>query len=118
MCSLTLSCKTLPSLELNASSDKFRNAWIIDSRAIDHMTNTSNRFLTYTPCPSNRRITIADGTTSTVVRIGNIQITHSLNLKNVLHVPSLSTNLISIHKFTKDLLCCVVFSASCCEFQD
>ena len=40
MCSLTLS-DTLPSLGLNASNDEFRNAWILDSSATDHMTNFS-----------------------------------------------------------------------------
>ena len=82
------------------------------------MKNTSDIFLIYTPCPSNRKITIADGTTSMVAGIGNFQITHILILKNVLHVPCLSTNLISIHKLTSDLMCHAVFSASSCEFLD
>lgn len=106
------------SLGLNASSDEFRNAWTLDSSATDHMKNTSNRFLTHTPCPSNRKITINDGTTSTVAGIESIQNTHTLILKNVPHVPCLSTNLISIYKLTSDLMCWAVSSNSCCEFQD
>ena len=118
MCSLTLSSETLISLGLNASSDEFKNAWILDSGATDHMTHNPNQFKTYLPCPSNRKIVVADGTTTTVSSIGNVQVTSNLVLKNVLHVPQLSTNLVSIQKLTQDLSCRVIFDASFCEFQD
>jgi len=36
----------------------------------------------------------------------------------VLHVPSLSTNLLSVHKLTQDLNCHVIFSSHICVFQD
>ena len=39
-------------------------------------------------------------------------------LKNFLHVPQLSTNLVSIQKLTQDLSYRVIFDASFCEFQD
>ena len=42
----------------------------------------------------------------------------SLNLQNVLYVPKLSTNLISIHKLTKDLNYVVTFFNSHYVFQD
>ena len=59
MCSLTLSSETLISLGLNASSNEFRNAWILDSGATDHMTHNPNQFKTYSSCPSNRKIVVA-----------------------------------------------------------
>ena len=46
MCSLTLSGETLISLGLNASRNAFRNAWILDSGASDHMTYNPNHFKT------------------------------------------------------------------------
>lgn len=46
----------------------------------------------------------------------DIQINQSL-LQNV-HVPKLSTNLISIHRLTKDLNCNVVFCYFHCVFQE
>jgi len=82
------------------------------------MTYASNFFHTYTPCPSTRKITVADETTTTVAGVGDIHITPSLVLKNVLHVPKLSTNLMSIQKLTKDLNCHVTFYPSYCDFQD
>ena len=118
MCSLTLSSETLISLELNASSNEFRNAWILDSGATDHMTHNPNQFKTYLPCPSNRKIVVVDGTTTIMAGIGDVQVTSNLVLKNVLHVPQLSTNLVSIQKLTQDLSCRVIFDASFCEFQD
>ena len=117
-CSLTLSGKEPISLGLNALGDEFRNAWILDSGATDHMTHSSNHFKTYTPCPSSRKITVADGTTTTVAGLGDVQVNSNLILKNVLHVPRLSTNLISIHKLTQDLTCHITFFTSYCEFQD
>ena len=101
MCSLTLSDETLITLRLNASRDeKFRNAWILDSGASDHMTHNPNQFKTYLPCPSNRKIVVVDGTTTTVAGIGYVQVTSNLVLKYVPHVPLLSTNLVSIQKLT------------------
>ena len=105
MCSLTLSGKILISLGLNASSIEFSNAWILDSSATDHMTHNPNQFKTYLPCPSNRKIVVANGTTTTVAGIGDVQVTSNLVLKNVLHVPQLSTNLVLIQKLTQDLSC-------------
>ena len=82
------------------------------------MTNSSLQFKTYTPCPSNRKILVADGSLTTVAGLGDIQITSQLTLKNVLHVPKLSTNLLSIQKLTHDLNCVVIFYPTHCEFQD
>ena len=86
LCSLTLLGETLISLGLNASSNEYRNAWILDSGATDHMTHNPNQFKTYLPCPSNRKIVVADGTTTTVAGIGDVQVSSNLVLKNV-HIP-------------------------------
>ena len=50
--------------------------------------------------------------------IEDVQVTSNLVLKNVFHVPQLSTNLVSIQKLTQDLSYRVIFNASFCEFQD
>jgi len=41
-----------------------------------------------------------------------------LNLKDVLYVPNLSNNLISVKKLTHDLKCFVTFFPTHCVFQD
>lgn len=84
---MTLSGETLISLELNALDNEFRNAWIFDLGIIDHMTHNSSQFKTYKPSPSNRKIGIADGSTTTVVGVRDVQVNPDLILKNVLYVP-------------------------------
>lgn len=90
----------------------------MDSRATDHMTHSHNVFSTYSPCPSNRKVTTANGSSITVAGLGNVKISPFVTLRNVLHVPKLFTNLISIQKLTQDLCCNVIFHNNYCVFQD
>ena len=47
--------------ELYALSCHFKSTpWIIDSGAYDHMTNSLNMFESYSPCPGNKKVWIAD----------------------------------------------------------
>jgi transposase InsO family protein len=117
-CSLAYSGAFPTSIGLNVSSETFSNSWVMDSGATDHMTNSPNGFFTYLPCPSSRKIATADGSLTTVAGVGDVKLGPSLILKNVLHVPRLSTNLVSIKKLTQDLCCNVVFHHSYCVFQD
>jgi hypothetical protein len=117
-CTLAYSGMLPISFGFNVSNIPPTSLWILDSGATDHMTPSSNYFSTYHPSPSNKKISTADGTLVTVAGIGDIQITPSIILKNVLHVPKLSTNLVSIQKLTKDLSCSVIFHSNHCVFQD
>jgi hypothetical protein len=90
----------------------------MDSGATDHLTNSLNGFFTYLSCLSSRKIATTDGSLTTVASVGDVKLGPSLILKNVLHVPRLSTNLVSIQKLTQDLRCNVVFHHSYCVFQD
>ena len=82
------------------------------------MTFHSSHFISYQPSSNEHHITITDGSHTSVTCYGKIKLNPSLNLQNVLYVPKLSTNLISIHKLTKDLNCVVTFFHSHCVFQD
>ena len=116
--SLVLSGKPVNSYGLHACDKFFDDSWILDSGATDHMTHSSRFFRTYTPCPSNRKIIVANGEVATVAGLGEVYITPSVVLKNVLHVPKLSANLISIQKLATDLKCCAIFFLSHCVLQD
>ena len=98
------------SFSLSASKIQFSSPWIIDSGASDLTTNSSKVFSNYIPCSGNQKIKIADGTLVTVVGQGDVFLTSSLTLRNVLHVPKLSVNLLSIPQITKDLNCSVNFT--------
>ncbi|RVW16372.1 hypothetical protein CK203_067829 [Vitis vinifera] len=57
--------------ELYALSCRFKSTpWIIDSGASDHMTNSSNMFESYSPCPGNKKVRIADGNFSPIAGKG------------------------------------------------
>ena len=92
--------------------------WIIDSGATDHMTGSSQIFSSYKPCAGNKKIKIADGSLSAIAGKGSVFISPSLTLHNVLHVPNLSCNLLSISKITQDHQCQANFYPSSCEFQE
>ncbi|KAK2433017.1 putative mitochondrial protein [Trifolium repens] len=106
------------SFGLNVSNTPSNRCWILDSGATDHMTPLARHFSTYSPCPSNKKIATADGTLITVAGQGDVQINHSMTLKNVLHIPKLAINLISIQKLTQDLSCNVIFHNLDCVLQD
>ena len=53
--------------ELYALSYRFKStSWIIDSRASDHMTNSSTMFESYSPYPRNKKVRIANGNFSPI----------------------------------------------------
>ncbi|RVW39021.1 hypothetical protein CK203_089160 [Vitis vinifera] len=105
--------------ELYALSCRFKSTpWIINSGASDHMTNSSNMFESYSPCPGDKKVRIADGNFSPIAGKGLIKISEEIDLKSVLHVPKLTCNLLSISKLSRDSNCCVIFYESHCIFQD
>ena len=82
------------------------------------MTPKFQLFHTYTPSPSNKKIAVTNGSLAIVSGFGDIYITPTLILKNVLHVPNLSANLVSIQKLTHDLKCYAIFFPSYYVFQE
>ncbi|RDX96282.1 hypothetical protein CR513_21082, partial [Mucuna pruriens] len=63
-------------------------------------------------------ITTANGDHVPIVGSGNVQLQSSLSLHNVLHVPKLVNNLISIHRLIQDWNCSVTFFRSHCVIQE
>ena len=117
-CSLAFSGISSSSYVANVSEKISPKMWVIDSGATDHMTSSYKFFSSYNPCSSHKKITIADGSITTVAGQGDIYISDSITLKNVLHVPKLFANLVSIQKLTKDSNCSVTFFPSHCVFQE
>ncbi|TYK18899.1 retrotransposon protein, putative, unclassified, expressed [Cucumis melo var. makuwa] len=82
---------------------------IANSRATDHLTGFSEHFISYTPYAGNEKIRIADGSLASIARKGQIVLFDGFFLQNVLHVPKLSYNLLSISKITRELHCKATF---------
>ena len=79
-CSLVQSGKVSNSIGLNVSDKCDMDSWIIDSGATDHMSHSPHIFTTYTPWSSNMKISVADGSLTTVAGIGDAKITPTFNL--------------------------------------
>ena len=94
------------------------NKWVIDSGATDHMTGNSQIFCNFQSHKVPSPVTIADGTTHHVDGSGTVKPTSSITLSSVLSLPSLTFNLISVSKLTRDLNCCILFFPDHCLFQD
>lgn len=72
------------------------------------MTHSSPKFTSYSPCPSNRKICVVNGSLTIVAGYGEIFLNKSMLLKGVLHVSKLSTNLAFIHWLTHELNCHII----------
>ena len=108
-CSLALLVKFLIFIGVKVLDRTFANSWVLDSGATDHMTHSSHQFNNYNPCPSQRKIAIANGSFTTIAGVADVQISPTLTFRNALYVPKLSTNLVFIQKLTQDLGCNVTF---------
>ena len=91
--------------------------WIFDLRATDHMTPHLQFFETYKTFEITKQIIIANGASVPISGKSSFLFNPWLPLNKVLHVPSLTRSLISIHKLTKDLNCFAIFSPHMCKFQ-
>ena len=117
-CSLAISGTPSFFFCINASNKVYDDSWVIDSGSTDYMTPKSQIFHTYTLSLSNKKIIVVNGSLATVAGFGDIYITPTLILKNVLHVPKFSTSLVSIQKLIYDLKCYVIFFPSYYVFQE
>ncbi|KAA0059996.1 putative tRNA pseudouridine synthase [Cucumis melo var. makuwa] len=95
-----------------------KNPWILDLGATYHLTGSSEHFISYALCASNEKIRIADGSLAPIAGKGQIVPFDGFALQNVLHVPKLSYNLLSISKITRELHCKAIFLPQSVYFQD
>ncbi|KAA0049856.1 Beta-galactosidase [Cucumis melo var. makuwa] len=62
-----------------------KNPWILDSGATDHLTGSSEHFISYASCAGNEKIRIADGSLAPIAGKGQIVSFDGFALQNVLH---------------------------------
>ncbi|RDX81891.1 hypothetical protein CR513_37383, partial [Mucuna pruriens] len=113
-CGLTMNGKS----SFNISSSVPQSIWILDSRATNHMTPFSSYFTSYLKVSKKKLIIVVNGDHVSITGFGNIQLHSSLSLHNVLHVPKLANNLISIHRLKQDWNCAVTFFHYHCVIQE
>ncbi|GKV50011.1 hypothetical protein SLEP1_g56730 [Rubroshorea leprosula] len=82
-----------------------------DTGASDHMTSGTGNLIFKRPYNGKQKVYTGDGTPLHITHIGSTSV-GPLKLNNVLVVPNLKKNLISISKFTEENPCIFEFSSS------
>ena len=73
------------------------SSWVLDSGYTNHMTRERSMFQSYTlKLDSNENIVFGDNSKGDVIGLGKVAITLEHSITNVLHVDSLSCNLLSV----------------------
>jgi len=88
------------------------NNWIMDIGASHHITQDLQQLTLAQPYPGSDQNLVGNGTGLNISHIGQTSINTSkkqLCLKNVLHVPNIQTNLLSVSKLCKTNQCSVEF---------
>ncbi|TYK29954.1 reverse transcriptase [Cucumis melo var. makuwa] len=83
----------------------------------DHLTGSSEHFVSYILCV-DEKIRIIDGSLAPIVEKEQISLFDGFSLHNVLHVPRISYNLLSIRKITHELNCKATFLPDSISFED
>ena len=95
--------------------------WFFDTRATHHLTNNSQSLEDVKPYLGSDQVTIGNGQSLPIRHCGNKLFSTSsrqFQLQQVLHVTTLSTNLISVSKLCYDNLVFFEFHSSCFLVKD
>jgi hypothetical protein len=89
----------------NAMSYGVDTNWYGDTGATDHITGELNKLTMKEKYKGKDQIHAANGQGMSISHVGHAIVktpSKFLHLKNVLHVPNATKNLVSIHRFTRD----------------
>ena len=109
-----------PSFPKPPSKSKFEEfRFIVDSGATEHMCNSKNLFISFTPTSDKQAsVTLGDGSTKSPIEgKGTIAYTtqgHLIHLHDVLYVPNLNVNLYSVKQHMKVQGCSEHSEANIC----
>ena len=98
----------------NAAITNNQDPWLADSSTSDHLTANLNNLSLQSQYKGPKQVTMGNGQSLPINHIGNETLStkyHNFILKNVLHVPSIAMNLLSVHKFYLDNNCSCHFDA-------
>ncbi|KAK9060122.1 hypothetical protein SSX86_020826 [Deinandra increscens subsp. villosa] len=104
--------------QCNLSNSEANADWYVDTGATAHMSLNSENVANQTPYTGKISVTVANGTQVPITHTGLSRVHPNITLKDVLVVPSLKKNLLSISKLTDDNDIDVVFSKNYFAIQD
>ncbi|CAL8995416.1 unnamed protein product [Prunus brigantina] len=106
----------MSAMTVEANSPK--DFWIADYGATNHMTADMNNLSVASPYTSSEAITAANGEGLAISHIGASTLSssnHTFQLNTILHVPKLSSSLLSVNQLCKENHCrCIVDELSLC----
>jgi len=91
--------------------------WYFDSGASNHVTHQTEKFKDIAEHHGKNSLIVGSGEKLQIVATGSTKL-NSLNLHDVLYVPNITKNLLSVSKLTVDNNILVEFDASCCFMKD
>ena len=105
----------------NAVVTNNQDPWLADSSTSDHLTANLNNLSIQSQYKGPKQVTVGNGQSLPINHIGNTTLHtkyHNFVLKNVLHVPRIAMNLLSVHKFCLHNNCSCYFDANIIKIQD
>ncbi|XP_055959798.1 uncharacterized protein LOC130014862 [Mercurialis annua] len=99
------------------SSTSYKNKWILDTGATDHIVCDSILLKTF-HAVKNVHVKLPNGQLVPVANVGTIHLSDKLILENVLHVPDFSFNLISASKLTDNPQISLILHHDSCFIQE
>jgi len=91
--------------------------WYFDSGASNHVTHQANKFQEFTENNGKNSLVVGNGEKLKIVASGTSKL-KNLNLHDVLYVPQITKNLLSVSKLTADNNNIVEFDHDCCYVKD
>ncbi|KAJ4951903.1 hypothetical protein NE237_028735 [Protea cynaroides] len=87
-----------------SSAQPANHTWYFDMGASHHLTRNIDKLQQFAPCEGTDTIQIGNGQGLQISNTGSsiIPTSSSLFFRNILHCPSTETDLLSIHKFSRD----------------
>jgi hypothetical protein len=101
----------------SSSISEISQEWVIDSGATDHICNSLSWFTVYRVI-SPISVRLPNGNTVLAKYVGEVNVTDSIILRDVLYIPQFAFNLLSVPKLTKDMNCKLFFTPTTCMLQD
>ncbi|KAI3765987.1 hypothetical protein L2E82_16034 [Cichorium intybus] len=92
--------------------------WYVDTGATAHMTPSPENVSSSAPYSGNMHVTVGNGAQLPISHVGHSSISNKLALRDVLVIPKLTKNLLSISKLTMDHPVDVLFSQPFFNIQD
>lgn len=94
-----------PQAHMATTNSPYNGGWLLDSGASHHVTNDLNNLSLHAPYDGTEELIIGDGSSLPISNTGSFSLStpsHTFKFSNVLHVPNISRNILSISQFCQE----------------